>query len=81
MLVKIIKYCNIEVYSEPWLWPLTIFAKRFMLDVWQGSEYPLINNLIAIVSFIKTFYRLLLEYKMTECEIFFHLSISLKLTY
>ena len=81
MLVKIIKYCNIEAYSEPWLWPLTIFAKGFMLDAWQGSEYPVMNNLIAIVSFIKTFYRLFLDYKMMECEIFLHLSISLKLTY
>ena len=36
-----------EVYSEPYqtskmerlVKPLTIFAKLFILDVWQGSEY------------------------------------------
>ena len=49
----ILKFSTSEVYSEPCLtsmmvrfvkevkdfWPLTIFSKRFILDVWQGSEY------------------------------------------
>ena len=83
MLVKIIKYCNIEVYSEPCM-AVIYFRKTLVFDVWQGPEYSVINNFFEIVSFLKTFCHLylhILDHKMMEWGTFFRLSTSLKLIY
>ena len=51
-----------EAYSEHWK-PLTIFAKRSILDVWQDSETPL----ASIVWLLLENYRLLFWYSRTIC--------------
>ena len=81
ILVKIIKYCNIDRGVFRTLYGRYLFfAKRSILGVCQGSEFSAIGNFFETVSFIKTFchcYFHVLDHKVME----WRMSSSLKLIY
>ena len=56
------------------LYPLTIFAKRSILGVWQGSEALSWKIRLSFVNLHKLYNK-----RMIECETIFHSSIYLKL--